>query len=134
MSSNLFPLFPLPEVLGLIAKKSSASEPDQLLKKIHPHSFLRFVEWRKAEFQKPVVEVSPEKHSFFERLLARPKQEVPQQEPRSVCFCTGATSWASGIHCISFHVCAEHAAEFGVPSGPYWEDEVVQLQKMAAVN
>lgn len=52
-------------------------------------------------------------------------KSTPVQEKTCSCISTlREPSWASAVHNILFHVCDEHAKKFGVPSGPYWEQDL----------
>jgi hypothetical protein len=62
----------------------------------------------------------------FKRFRDWRRDEITKQTPYS-CLCTQPQSIASGMHDIVLHVCEKHAKQFGIHSGPYWQEEVLAI-------
>jgi len=58
---------------------------------------------------------------FFEWRAQEMKKEP--KDSKDICSCIRKPSPASEAHGIEFHVCEEHAKEFGIPAGPHWKED-----------
>lgn len=94
-----------------------------LAKNTNPKNFARYIEWRREELNR---RTTPRKKNFFsvvrELLSAKKKNNIV------ICGCTFGRSSAMYMSGIVFYVCEEHAREFGIHAGPYWEEEVLTLK------
>jgi len=62
----------------------------------------------------------------FNAFLSWREQEKKKWVHRTACYCIKSLnkpSRASSVHKILFHVCEEHSTQFGIPQGPYWEQD-----------
>ncbi len=58
-------------------------------------------------------------------------KKIFKKEPGVECHCVMPLSWASRVHDIVIHVCSEHARQFGIMSGPYWDKDVERMEEMS---
>ncbi len=94
--------------------------------------FMAYMEWRKVEHERLKAQrLTVPTQSQFARTAAKLFATIPLKlrGKKNViktlsCSCMNSLSWASSVHDIAFHVCKEHAEQFGISYGPYWQDEV----------
>lgn len=97
-------------------------------------SFKNFINWRSMTMKKSSEDATPSIiHSapmrFFASLFGK-KKEAPAAPSNEQCTCLiEKQPWKSVEHGIAFHVCDTHGKQFGIPSGPFWEDEIRVLTR-----